>query len=179
MQESRWSVAVLCAGLACAVAAPQTAVAADGTVEAYSSWQARGQVFPTGTDEATFVGVLSGVLIVKGEDGTIDSGQIMCPGSVVINTADGSQIGHGKCIILTPDSERIYGEFSCYGQYGQDCDGEFSLTGGTGDKTGISGGGPIQLRNIATNLAESGNGNVVDQAVAGIAVWPKLIYTLP
>ena len=163
--------------LSLAIAYP--AAAEEGTVEAFSSWQARGQIYPTGPTEATFVGALSGVLYVKGEDNSMDVGLMSCPATLVINTEDGSQIGNGKCVIMTQDSERIYAEFTCAGTYLAGCDGDFKLTGGTGDKANISGGGPILFRSAFSNLAASMPGAIVEQSAIGLAVWPELTYELP
>lgn len=150
----------------------------EGTVEAFSSWEARGQIYPTGPKEATFVGVLSGVLYVTGKDDSMDAGLITCPGTLVINTENGSQSGQAKCVIVTPDAERIYAEFTCSGVYMEGCNGDFMLKGGTGDKEHISGGGPILLKSAFSNLA-SISGNIVEQSAIGLAVWPKLTYKLP
>jgi hypothetical protein len=150
----------------------------EGTVEAFSSWQARGQIYPTGPEEVTFIGVLSGILYVTDEEGSTDAGLITCPGTVVVNSADGSQVGHGKCVIVTPDAERIYAEFKCSGVYLAGCNGDFVLTGGTGDKENISGGGPIQIKSAFANIAAL-PGNVVEQMAVGLAVWPALTYKLP
>ena len=164
--------------MAMAIAISPPAVAEEGTVEAFSSWEARGQIYPTGQKEATFVGVLSGILYVTGEDGSMDAGLITCPGTVVINTENGSQTGHGKCIIVTPDAERIYADFKCSGVYLEGCNGDFKLTGGTGEKENITGGGPIELKSAFADLTLTA-GNMVRQSAAGLAVWPKLTYKIP
>ena len=158
------------------------AMAEEGTIEAFSSWEARGQMYPTGPEEATFVGVLSGIIYVKGDElpleaNSIDAGLIICPGTLVINTEDGSQSGEGKCVIVTGDAERIYAKFKCSGTYLQGCNGDFTLTGGSGEKANISGGGPIQLKSALGNLV--GAGNMIEQSAVGFAVWPKLTYKLP
>jgi hypothetical protein len=158
-------------------------MAEEGTVAAFSSWQARGQVYPTGPKEATFVGVLSGIIYVKGVDealdaSAIDAGLITCPSTVEINTEDGSQKGTGKCVIVTGDAERIYAKFKCSGIYLQGCNGDFTLTGGSGDKANISGGGPFQLKSALGTLAVV-PGTMIEQEAVGFAVWPKLAYKLP
>jgi len=165
-----------CSALALTFSAP--AAAQEETLEAVSSWEARGQIYPTGPEEATFVGALSGILYVSGADGSMDAGLITCPATLVINTVDGSQTGHGKCVIVTPDSERVFGEFTCTGVLGEGCNGDFTLTGGTGEKTNISGGGPIYLRGALSGLAST-TGNMIEQTTIGLAVWPKLTYKLP
>ena len=167
------------AALTIALIISYPAAAEEGTVEAFSSWQARGQIYPTGPQEATFVGALSGILYVKGDDGSLDAGLITCPGTVVINTEDGSQTGHGKCVIMTPEAERIYAEFECSGIYLEGCNGDFTLKGGTGKNESISGGGPIQFKSAFSNLAASVPGSVVEQSAVGVALWPKLTYKIP
>jgi hypothetical protein len=158
--------------------------AEEGTIEAFSQWEARGQVFPTGLEEATFVGVLSGVIYVK-DDGdelttaTLDAGVIQCPGTLVINTSDGSQHGNGKCVVLTPDGERVFGAFTCRGTHLEGCQGDFTLTGATGTLQGLSGSGPLQLKSAFTEYLRATPGSIVQQTAVGLAVWPKLTYQLP
>jgi hypothetical protein len=164
--------------MAIAIAMSVPAVAEEGTVEAFSSWEARGQIYPTGVAETTFVGVLSGVLYVTDEAGSMDAGLITCPVTVAINTEDGSQVADGKCVIVTPDGERIYAAFTCSGVYLEGCNGDFTLKGGTGDKENISGGGPIQIKTAFANIAAI-PGSVVEETAVGLAVWPKLTYKLP
>ncbi len=164
--------------MAIAIAMSVPAVAEEGTVEAFSSLEANGLIYPTGPKETTFVGVLSGVLYITDEAGSMDAGLITCPVTVAINTEDGSQVADGKCVIVTPDSERIYAEFKCSGVYLEGCNGDFTLKGGTGDKENISGGGPIQIKTAFANIAAA-PGNVVEETVVGLAVWPELTYKLP
>lgn len=164
--------------IAIAIAMSVPAVAEEGTVTAFSSWEARGQIYPTGVAETTFVGVLSGVLYVTDETGSMDAGLITCPVTVAINTEDGSQVADGKCVIVTPDGERIYAAFTCSGVYLEGCNGDFTLKGGTGDKENISGGGPIQIKTAFANIAAV-PGSVVEETAVGLAVWPELTYNLP
>ena len=175
-----FSVAKLAFGavIAIAIAMSVPAVAEEGTVKAFSSWEARGQIYPTGPKETTFVGVLSGILYVTDETGSMDAGLITCPVTVAINTEDGSQVADGKCVIVTPDGERIYAAFTCSGVYLEGCNGDFTLKGGTGDKENISGGGPIQIKTAFANIAAI-PGSVVEQTAVGLAVWPELTYKLP
>ncbi len=164
--------------MAIAITMSGPAVAEEGTVEAFSSWEARGQTYPTGPTEKTFVGVLSGVLYVTDETGSMDTGLITCPVTVAINTEDGSQVADGKCVIVTSDSERVYAEFKCSGDYLEGCNGDFTLKGGTGDKENISGGGPIQIKTAFAKIAAV-PGSVVEEVAVGLAVWPELTYKLP
>jgi hypothetical protein len=174
---------VLGLALMTAAAGPVSA-AEEGTIEAFSSWEARGQLYPTGPEEATFVGSLSGVIYVKGQGSqmdisSIDAGLMTCPAVLMINTRDGSQNAKGKCVIMTPDADRVYAKFECTGTYMQGCNGDFTLTGGTGGKANISGGGPIQFKSALGQVAQTAPGSIVQQAAVGIAVWPKLTYSVP
>ena len=176
--------AVLASALALSLAIPASVAAEEGVLEAFSSWEARGQLYPTGREEVTFVGGLSGVVYVKGDGvemdaSTLDAGLITCPAVLTINTTDGSQKGLGRCVIVTPAAERVYATFECSGTYTQGCNGDFKLNGGTGANANISGGGPIQFKSAIGQLIQSTPGSVVQQAAVGLAVWPKLTYTRP
>jgi hypothetical protein len=171
-------------GAALALAGVGSFAQEDPAVEAFAQWEARGQVFPTGPEEATFVGVLAGVIYVKdfGSElgaAAIDAGVIQCPGTLVINSRDGSQHGTGKCVVLTPDGERIFGDFVCTGAYLEGCQGEFKLTGGTGGLQGITGGGALELQSGFIEYLSTTPGSIVQQSAVGLAVWPRLTYTLP
>jgi len=150
----------------------------EGTVEAFTSWEASGRVYPTGPAEATFVGILAGILYVRDETGTIDAGFITCPGTVTIDTGDGSQTGEAKCVIVTPENDRVFGRFTCEGVYLEGCNGDFEITGGTGTLEGISGGGRIELKSAFAHVATV-PGNIVEETAAGLALWPALSYRLP
>ena len=171
------------AAVAIALVASLPVTAEEGTVEAFSSWQARGQIYPTGPNEATFVGVLSGIIYVKGDElpleaDSFDAGLITCPSTIAINVEDGSSSGEAKCVIVTGDGDRIYAKFKCSGTYLAGCNGDFTLTGGSGEKANISGGGPIQLKSALWKLVGV-PGNMIEQSAVGFAVWPKLTYKLP
>jgi len=183
MANFRQSIAgaalLLAAALGPAVpATAQDELPKEGTVEAFTSWEASGHVYPTGPAEATFVGVLSGILYVRDETGTIDAGLITCPVTVTVDTGDGSQTGEAKCVIATPENARFFGRFHCEGVFLEGCNGEFEITGGTGPLEGIEGGGRIELKSAFAHVALV-PGNIVDQTAAGLALWPALTYKLP
>ena len=169
--------ALLAAFVLIATATPSMAAEED-TVEAFSSWEASGHIYPTGVEESTFVGVLSGILYVRNSDDVIEAGLIMCPATVTVNTTDGSQHGSAKCVIVTPESNRVFGSFECDGVYQAGCAGEFTITGGTGSMQCITGGGPIKLQSAFANAALV-PGTVIDQTAAGLALWPALSYKIP
>ena len=177
---SRFWMPVLVSGLiAVAVCAPGAVVRAEeATVSAYSVWDAEGSFYQSGPSQATFAGVLSGALVVQGSDGSLDIGQINCPGMLEVNEDDWSQAGRGNCVIVTADAERIYGKFECAGTYQDGCVGKFTFTGGSGRYSGISGDGAIQFVNALPQRSAIAGADVSQRAV-GLARWPALTYRLP
>jgi hypothetical protein len=160
-------------------AVPSIALAAEeATIKAFASWQGSGQVFETGVDELTFVGALSGTVYVETDKGPIDSGRLVCPALVRINTADSSQSGTARCTITAKDGARIFAQVSCTGIHLIGCDGQFDLVGGTERFEGISGGGAVTLRSEFrrfTNISESS----AQEEARGILFWPALQYKIP
>jgi hypothetical protein len=146
-------------------------------MRAFSSWQARGQIFETAANRMTFVGSFSGIVYVENEQGPIDAGYMVCPAVVDINTEDGKEQAKGRCTITAKDGARVYADLSCSGVRMVGCHGDFTLTGGTDRFKGITGGGPVSIRSTVDDIA-AGGGNVVEGAAAGIIVWPKLTYKL-
>lgn len=148
------------------------------TVEAFSSWEARGEFYQTGPNEATFVGVLSGILYVEGADGSLEAGLMTCPARLRVDKESWAQTGTADCVILTPDGERVYGEFECAGTYQEGCRGAFSIVGGTGSREGITGGGPIEFDNAVPALTDV-PGNMVTTQAIGLVRLPELTFRLP
>ena len=174
-QTTRRAAAVLAAALAAGAGA---AGAAETSVSAFSSVGARGEFYQTGPEEATFVGVLSGILYVEDAEGAVEAGVLICPGRLKVNTTDLSQSGSADCVMLTAEGERIYGAFECQGQYRQGCMGELRLTGGTGSRAGIEGGGPIEFLNTMPDLTAT-PGNIVTAAAVGLVRMPEITFRLP
>jgi hypothetical protein len=148
------------------------------TINAFSAWQGRGQVFETGLSRTTFVGSFSGMVFVNTEEGPIDSGYMICPTVVDIDSNDGKETAKGRCTITAKDGARLYADMTCQGVRMVGCNGDFTFTGGTERFKGITGGGPVRIRSTVSDWA-AGGGNIVEGAAAGIILWPALTYTLP
>jgi hypothetical protein len=101
-----------------------------------------------------------------------------CPARLRVSKEDWSTEGTGDCAILTVDGERIYASFTCEGTYREGCTGEMTLTGGTGTKEGITGGGPIEFRNAVPAL-DAIPGNVVTTQAIGLVRMPEITFRLP
>jgi hypothetical protein len=148
------------------------------SIEAFSAWQARGQIYETGESRSTFVGSFIGAVYIKSGEGPIDSGFMTCPTIVDMNVTDGKETAKGRCTITAKDGSRVYADLSCNGVQFVGCNGDFTITGGTDRFKGITGGGPINIRSDVRDMA-MGAGNIVNAAAAGIILWPKLVYKLP
>jgi hypothetical protein len=107
----------------------------------------------------------------EGEDRSIHASLITRPGTVVIDTSGGSQRVEGKCVILTPDGDRIQAKFTC--TYLAGCSGDFELVGGAGEKRSFSGGESIVSNQISIP------GAIVEQEAVGMALPPTHDYKLP
>jgi hypothetical protein len=151
--------------------------AEQGTIKAFAAWRGDGQAVQTGVDEATFIGAISGTVYVETEKGPVDSGQMVCPAMLLINTKDGSQSGAGRCAITANDGARIFAQLTCTGVHLVGCDGDFALTGGTERFAGITGGGRFTVRSKLQGLV--GGPGTVAETVSGIMFWPELRYEIP
>jgi hypothetical protein len=103
---------------------------------------------------------------------------MLCPAVVTINTGDGSQAGKGRCIVTAKDGARVFAEISCAGFHLIGCDGDLTLTGGTGRFQGISGGGQVTIRSDFNEIAPLSKTAAQEQA-SGILYLRELRYTIP
>jgi hypothetical protein len=163
--------------LVCAAHRP-AAAAEEATVKAFVAWQGSGQTLQTAVNEATFIGSISGTVYVETEKGPVAGGQMVCPATVRIDLESGAQSGTGRCVMTAEDGARLFGEFSCAGFHLIGCDGDFTLTGGTGRFAGITGGGRGVLRAGERTLTPVAGAGVVETG-RGILFWPALSYKLP
>jgi hypothetical protein len=153
--------------------------AEERTVNAYAPMEGRGQIFPTGENQATFVGAFGGVMFVERDKNVVNSGNIMCPGMIKINLKDGSQAGEGQCTLSDDQGQRIYAEWTCSGTSFVGCDGKFKLIGGTGEYAGVTGEGDFLVRSGLQAIAASSTGNVVERMATGLAIWRNFHYKIP
>ena len=174
---SQVKLAAACLAIAVGLTTPSMA-AEEATIEAFSAWQGRGQIFPTGVNQATFVGAFSGMIYVETEQGPLDAGFMVCPAMFEIDLQNGTQAGNGRCTITAKDGGRVFAEWTCTGVHLIGCNGELKLTGGTDRFEGITGGGPMVVRSGLRNLAAM-PGNTIQESAAGIAIWRQFHYSIP
>jgi hypothetical protein len=167
----------LAATLVAVVAAPGWA-AQEATVKASAAWVGQGRFVPTGTGIAYFVGAFSGVLFVDNDQGPLNTGKILCPGTLEVDINGGKQRGEGRCLITLNPTDQIYAKWSCAGIHQVECKGSFTLTGGTGRFAGITGESEFRVRSVIAELVAH-PGELVQETAAGLAEWPSLHYRIP
>jgi len=139
MKKKSFLLFMLCVGLfghAGTVFAEQT------TVKAMAPWKGEGFAFPIGADRVHMIAVFTGIMFVEDAQGALHAGSLACPSTVDANLTTMTKSGKGHCIISNTEGERVYAEFSCTGNL-EGCRGPFTITGGTGKFTGISGEGEM------------------------------------
>jgi hypothetical protein len=160
------------------VALTGAAQAEEGTVKATAAWEGQGYAFPVGEDQVYMVAVYAGVMFVDDGKGSLDAASIVCPGTVDGNLAKGTKQGEGRCIITDRDGDRVFARFTCTGDLGG-CKGPFTIVGGTGKFTGITGEGEMISRIQARQITTYAGLDDVQQQGAGLATWPALHYRIP
>ncbi len=167
------------AALVIAVGLCQPAAAGEeATIKAFAQWQGQGHTFQTGGHEAMFVGALVGRMYVETENGPLQSGLMSCPVTVEIGLEDGKQHGEGRCSIAGKDGAQVYAKIACTGVYLVGCNGDLTLTGGTGRFAGITGGGKVLIRSDARQISAVSDSMTKDEGT-GILYLSELHYTLP
>ncbi|MDJ0607652.1 MAG: hypothetical protein QNJ67_01640 [Kiloniellales bacterium] len=158
----------------------QTATAEEErTVEATSPWISQGRYFKTGENEGLFIGVFAGNLFVKNAEGKLDTVALVCPGDFVIDLKSGAQEGEGKCIITDRDEDNVFANWTCEGKSFLGCQGEFTLTAGTGKFQGIEGSSPLNARTAFSEITVYLDSGKVTESAVGLLNLPKLTFTLP
>lgn len=152
--------------------------AEEGSAKAMAAWKGRAFVFPVGQDQAYLVGVYSGILYVDNGKGPLHAASIVCPATGEGDLKTRTKTGQGRCILTDEDGNRIYARFTCSGDL-ESCRGPFTIEGGTGKFTGITGEGEMishmQVRQLTTVVGFES----VEQQGEGVAVWPSIHYTIP
>ena len=172
-----WSVlgTVLAAGLGFS---SSSMAAEEGTVQVMSPWEGTGQVYQVAPDKLMILSRYTGIMYIKNKEGSLDTAIMLCPGVDEINVKTKKSKGHGHCIISDGDDNLVFSEWTCTGAI-DGCEGNFKITGGTGEFEGISGGGKMQVRTALVEAAIDLSSGAVVKDAAGLAVWPELKYKIP
>jgi len=129
-------------------------------------------------DKLQFIGTFEGIMYIEHGDGLLDAALFTCPSTQITHILTNKVEGHGYCTIESPTGDYVYAEFTCDGEPGS-CKGKFTLTGGTGKLTGITGESPMSVRTAlsGTSLDETTGGTV--SAAKGLAIWPEMHFEIP
>ncbi|EXJ16554.1 hypothetical protein, partial [Imhoffiella purpurea] len=149
-----------------------------GTAKILAPWEANGQLFQVAVDKLQFIGTFEGIMYIEQGDGLLDTALFTCPSTQLIHVIPNTLEGHGYCTIESAMGDYVYAEFDCNGEPGS-CKGTFTLTGGTGKLSGISGQSPMVVRTAlsGTSIDEESGGTI--SAAKGLAIWPEMRFEVP
>jgi hypothetical protein len=154
------------------------AVAEQKEVKAMAPWEGEGFAFPIGDDRVYMTAVFTGIMFVEDGQGALHAGSLVCPATVEADLKTATKSGKGHCIISNTEGERVYAEFSCTGDL-EGCRGPFTITGGTGKFSGITGEGEMISKIQVRQLLVVEGFESARQHGEGIAIWPRITYTIP
>lgn len=154
------------------------ATAAQGTAKILAPWEANGQLYQVAVDKLQFIGTFEGIMYIEHGDGFFDTALFTCPATQIIHIITNRMEGHGYCTLESPTGDYVYAEFNCDGAPGA-CKGKFTLTGGTGKLTGITGESPMIVRTALSGTAIDQESGGTVSAAKGLAIWPEMHFEIP
>ena len=160
------------------VTASQVAFSEERTVQAMAPWQGSGEVFVVAPEKLMILVSFTGIMYLQGTQGSLDGVVMRCPAVQTLDTTAKRAEASGHCTLTDDGDDVVYSAWTCTGVQGA-CEGEFTLTGGTGKFAGITGGGKLMVRAALTERAASLSSGGVVRAAAALALWPELTYTIP
>ncbi len=173
----RKPIAALSMAIAVSAFSGPLAIAEEGTVRAFATFEADGSIVRTGPAEATLVGTVAGPVYVETDQGPVGAGNMACAMIVHQDIEKRTQVGNGQCTIKGPKGNMWFISLSCTGVPMVGCAGESNLTGGTGPFENLSGGGRFVVRSNMLELASSPHDE--KDKVKGIIFWSNLKYLVP
>lgn len=153
-------------------------LAAEGKAKILAPWEANGQIFQVAVDKLQFIGTFEGIMYIEHGEGLLDAALFTCPSTQITEVLTNQIKAHGYCTIESPSGDYIYAEYTCEGEPGA-CAGTFTLTGGTGKLTGITGQSDLIVRTAlsGTTIDQQSGGTVT--AAKGLAIWPEMRFQIP
>jgi hypothetical protein len=160
------------------VTASHVAFGEERTVQAMAPWQGSGEVFVVAPEKLMILVSFTGIMYLQGKQGALDGVVMHCPAVQTLDIKAKRAEGSGHCTLTDAGDDVVYSAWKCTGVQGA-CEGEFTLTGGTGKFAGITGGGKLMVRAALTETAARLSSGGVVRAAAALAIWPELKYTIP
>jgi hypothetical protein len=177
MMRGKMSGLVVCVLAVVAIMVPGQA--GETSVKAWAVWQGQGRFYKATDNLALFSGYFEGIMEVENKQGALDSASMICPGMLEVHLTDGTQQGWGRCIIVTRDGDRLYAGWTCTGKHLEGCGGPFTISGGTGKFTSVSGESTFVVRSSVAEYVVSIPEGGVTANFAGQAAWSALQYKTP
>jgi hypothetical protein len=153
--------------------------AGETSVKAWAVWQGQGRFYKATDTLALFSGYFEGVMEVENKQGELNAASMICPGMLEVNLTDGTQQGWSRCIMVTAGGDRVYAGWSCTGKHLEGCGGPFTVSGGTGKFSSVSGDSTFVVRSAVAEYVVSIPEGGVTANFAGEAAWSALKYTTP
>ena len=149
----------------------KTVEAGDATV----GWSGKGQVHDLGAGRSVVNATLKGTMFVRHSKGVvrgpIHATKLECNVRIDTDTKKNQRDSIGICTMIAHEGKDVaFGQWKCSGSV-EECEGEFTFTGGGGGLSGISGTTPFRSR-IDIERPETGE-------AYGYSHWPNLTYTIP
>src|SRR5215831_4796860 len=179
MSMIRSKVSGLMVGVLALMAIIMPGHAEEATVKAAAVWQGQGRFYKATDNLALFAGYFEGVMAVENKQGALDSASMVCPGILVVNLTDGTQQGEGRCIMVTSSGDHVYARWTCTGKHLEGCVGPFTINGGTGRFSKVSGQSQFVVRSTIAEYVVTLPEDGVTANFAGQAAWSALKYTTP
>ena len=160
------------------VSASHVALGEERTVQAMAPWQGSGEVFVVAPEKLMILASFTGIMYLQGTQGALDALVMLCPAVQTLDAKSKRAEASGHYTLTDTGDNVVYSAWKCTGVQGA-CEGEFTLTGGTGKFAGITGGGQLIVRAALSETAASLSSGGVVRGAAGLAIWPELTYTIP
>lgn len=148
------------------------------TFNAFSAWTGKGFTVQSGPNEKTFVGSIGGRIYVETDKGPVDSGEMICPITLKVNTQTAAQEATGKCTFAGNDGALLHLDMACTGIHLVGCNGKSTIESGTGRFAGVTGGGPFTVRTSQREITQTSTA-IVDASASGIIFWKGFKYKMP
>ena len=149
------------------------------TVKAAAVWQGQGRFYKATENLALFTGYFEGIMAVENKQGALDSASMVCPAMLEVNLTDGTQQGEGHCIIVASGGDHVYANWTCTGKHLEGCAGPFTIKGGTGRFSKVSGQSEFVVRSSMAEYVMTLPEGGVTANFAGQAAWSALKYNTP
>ena len=160
------------------VTASHVAFGEERTIQAMAPWQGSGEVFVVAPEKLMILVIFTGIMYLQGQQGAFDGVVMQCPAVQTLDIKVKRAEASGHCTLTDAADDVVYSAWTCTGVQGA-CEGEFTLTGGTGKFAGITGGGKLRVRAALTETAANLSSGGVVRGAAALAIWPELKYTIP